>query len=226
MISPAGHIASTLGAMSAEDVMAFLLIALAVIALGLVLFTLSRFHRCPTNRVMVIYGTNQGAAGAMNHARFVRGGATFVWPMFQAYDYLDLEAFSIATGQISGPSRDNVPVSVSINATAGISPQPGWVERAAGRLLGLTRAEIHKLVGGILVSRARAAILDASADELRLGPRGLRERIGRAASETLGTIGIELIDLDVHDLAVRDEETPAALTPDSQDTTPQARQDS
>jgi len=221
VIAPAGHITAMLGAMVADDVMLLLLIAFAVIALGQVLFVLSRFRRCPSNRVMVIYGkTGKGSA------RCVHGGMVFVWPLFQAYDYLDLEPHSVATGLISGPSRDNVPVSVSINATAMISPEPGWVENAACRLLGLTRVEIKELVGGMLVSRARAAISDALADQLRQDPRGLRDRIGRFASEMLAVVGIALVDLDVHDLAVRDEQTPAAPTPALKDSAPQTRQNS
>ena len=76
-----------------------LTIILLAIGLGLIFGILSRYRRCPSNRVLVIYGkTGSGAA------RCVHGGAAFIWPLFQAYDYLDLEPFD------PGPQLPGLPL--------------------------------------------------------------------------------------------------------------------
>ncbi len=225
MIAPAGYIVSALGALEPPealgppDMVMYTLVAMAIIAMGMAISLLSHYRRCPSNRVLVIYGkTGKGPA------KCVYGGAVFVWPLVQAYDYLDLDAFTVASGLISGPSKDNVPVSMAMKATAAISSEPGLVERAAARLLALTVAKQKELVAGILASRAREVISGALVDRLRQDPRGFRERTARLLSEKLAEIGVVLIDLDVYDLAIRDEQTLAALTPASPNTTPQVRQ--
>ena len=53
--------------------------ALALVAIVVVFFLLlvNRFKRCPSNRVLVIYGK----VGGGNTARCIHGGAAFVMPL-------------------------------------------------------------------------------------------------------------------------------------------------
>ena len=62
-------------------------VAAGVILFGLVLLLVKRYKRCPSNRVMVIYGKTGGG----NAARCVHGGAAFIVPLLQDYDYLSLD---------------------------------------------------------------------------------------------------------------------------------------
>src|SRR4051794_12751855 len=71
-------------------------LAVTVIAAGLGLFSLllmlpRRYKRCPSNRILVIYGKTGGG----NAARCIHGGAAFVMPLIQDYDYLNLEPIQI-----------------------------------------------------------------------------------------------------------------------------------
>src|SRR6516165_8112380 len=61
----------------------FVVLALASLAI----FVVSRYRRCPSNRVLVIYGKVAGG----NTAQCIHGGASFVWPLIQDHQYLDLE---------------------------------------------------------------------------------------------------------------------------------------
>jgi len=63
---------------------------LILILIGILFLFVNRFKRCPSNRILVIYGkTGQGAA------KCVHGGAAFVWPVLQASAWLDLEPFVV-----------------------------------------------------------------------------------------------------------------------------------
>src|SRR5688500_19815897 len=56
-----------------------------------VILLVKQFKRCPSNRVLVIYGrTGKGQA-----SKTVHGGADFVWPLIQDYAYLSLEPIQI-----------------------------------------------------------------------------------------------------------------------------------
>ena len=57
----------------------------------LVMLVTSRYKRCPSNRVLVIYGK----VGGGNTAKCIHGGAAFVWPLIQDYAYLSLEPIQI-----------------------------------------------------------------------------------------------------------------------------------
>src|SRR5918997_1434794 len=70
-------------------IFAALLGALVLVALA-TLFV-SRYKRCPANRVLVI----SGKVGGGNAARCISGGGAFVWPVIQEYAYLSLEPFQI-----------------------------------------------------------------------------------------------------------------------------------
>ena len=70
-----------------------------LIAIGFVLFIaflfliffVSRYKRCPSDKILVVYGRTKGEQSATCYA----GGATFVMPIFQDYRFLDLTPISI-----------------------------------------------------------------------------------------------------------------------------------
>ncbi|NLG26303.1 MAG: flotillin family protein, partial [Chloroflexi bacterium] len=81
-------------------ILAFIL-ALIVIALFLTL--VGRYKRCPSNKILVIFGkTGKGAA------RTIHGGAAFVWPVLQDYAYLDLEPFVVPIELTNALSNENI----------------------------------------------------------------------------------------------------------------------
>ncbi len=73
-----------------------------------------RYRRCPANKILVIYGkTGSGAA------KCIHGGAAFIWPLLQAFDYLDLEPFVVPIDLTNALSRENIRVTVPTTVTAG-----------------------------------------------------------------------------------------------------------
>ena len=73
----------------------WLIIALVLVAFVTLIAFLRRYKRCPPDKIMVIYGRVGASADGRRSARCIHGGAAFVWPLIQAYDYLDLEPFVV-----------------------------------------------------------------------------------------------------------------------------------
>jgi uncharacterized membrane protein YqiK len=78
-------------AQSADDLLgsglsiALPILLVITVLLLLLWFFISRYRRCPSDKILVIYGkTGQGSANC------IHGGAAFVWPVIQDYQYLDL----------------------------------------------------------------------------------------------------------------------------------------
>src|SRR5262245_34614576 len=86
---------------------------IAAVAGGFVLFSLimlvvARYKRCPSNRVLVIYGKTGGG----NAAKCVHGGAAFVVPLIQDFAYLNLDPIQIEVPLKGALSMENIRVNV------------------------------------------------------------------------------------------------------------------
>lgn len=54
----------------------------AIVVFGLILVLLSRYRRCPSDKVMVIYGrVGQNKDGTARSAKCIHGGAAFIMPV-------------------------------------------------------------------------------------------------------------------------------------------------
>ena len=76
-------------------------ILIAICVAVLVLFAcliaiLSRYRKCPSDKVLVIYGkVGTDKNGENRSAKCIHGGAAFIVPVIQSYQYLDLTPISI-----------------------------------------------------------------------------------------------------------------------------------
>ena len=67
------------------------IVSLIIVVLGTLVFFFSRYKRCPSDKVLVIYGKT----GSGRSSKCVHGGASFVWPLIQDYQWLDLTPIPI-----------------------------------------------------------------------------------------------------------------------------------
>jgi len=86
---------------------------LLFVTLLFVVFFISRYRRCPSDKILVVYGKTGGDQSATCYA----GGATFVWPVIQDYAYLDLTPLSIDVNLQDALSKQNIRVSVPAQFT-------------------------------------------------------------------------------------------------------------
>jgi len=170
-----------------------LILAVAVIVIGVSL--LRRYKRCPSNKILVIYGkTGSGAA------KCIHGGATFVWPLVQAYDYLDLEPFVIPIDLTNALSQENIRVTVPTSVTAAVSNQQGIVQNAAFRLLGLTTQQIQTQAQDIIIGQMRAVIATMKIEDINRDRQAFMGKVNEAVAVELEKIGLALINVNIRDL--------------------------
>ncbi|WP_420461057.1 flotillin family protein [Neolewinella sp.] len=168
--------------------------------IGLVfLFTLwlvSRYKRCPSDKILVVYGRTGSEASAKCYA----GGGTFVWPVIQDYQYLDLTPLSIDVNLQDALSKQNIRVSVPAQFTVGISNKPHLMLAAAERLLALDRGSISGLSHDIIMGQMRLVIANMDIEELNIDRDKFVESVYRNVGEELHKIGLELINVNVTDI--------------------------
>ena len=170
-------------------------IIIAVIVLVLFMTFAQRYKRCPANKILVVYGkTGSGAA------RCIHGGAAFVWPLIQAYEYLDLEPFVVPIDLSNALSQENIRVSVPTTVTAAISNQPGIMQNAAVRLLGLTRTQIMGQAQDIILGQMRAVIATMKIEEINRDRQAFMGKVNEAVSFELEKIGLQVINVNIRDI--------------------------
>ena len=112
---------------------------LILIVVGVLFVTLAailkRYKRCPSDKILVIYGKT----GRKASAKCIHGGAAFIWPVFQSYAFLDLTPISIECNLTNALSKQNIRVDVPCRFTIGISTEQDSMTNAAERLLGICR---------------------------------------------------------------------------------------
>lgn len=173
----------------------FLAFLLAVIIIVLFMTLVTRYRRCPSNKVLVIFGkTGRGAA------RTIHGGAAFVWPVVQDYAYLDLEPFVVPIELTNALSRENIRVTVPTTVTAAISTEEGLMQNAAVRLLGLSQQEIKEQAQDIILGQMRAVIATMAIEEINRDRQAFMAKVNDAVSTELEKIGLTAINVNIRDI--------------------------
>lgn len=159
---------------------------------------ISRYKRCPSDKILVIYGKTGGAS-----AKCVHGGGAFIWPVIQDYAYLDLKPISIEANLTNALSRQNIRVDVPCRFTIAISTDPESMNNAAERLLGLSPEQIQELSKDILFGQLRLVIATMTIEEINSDRDKFLDNISKNVDTELKKIGLKLINVNVTD--IRDE---------------------
>ena len=175
--------------------------AVVFVLFAVVIAAMSRFKKCPSDKILVIYGkVGNNADGTARSAKCIHGGASFVWPVVQSFQYLDLTPMSIPVDLTNALSHQNIRVDVPSRFTVGISTEPGIMQNAAERLLGLKLVEIQELAKDIIFGQLRLVIATMDIEEINTN----RDKFLTAVSENVETelkkIGLRLINVNVTDI--------------------------
>jgi len=176
---------------------AVLIILLVFLLLGMFAFLVKRYKRCPSDRILVVYG-KVGSSGRT--AKCVHGGAAFIIPIIQDYEFLDLTPIPIEIGLENALSKQNIRVNVPSRFMVGISTEPGVMQNAAERLLGLTQAEIRHLAADIIFGQLRVVIATMDIEEINADREKFLTNVSTSVEHELRKIGLKLINVNVTDI--------------------------
>ena len=172
------------------------LIVLIVALVFLFVAIINRYRRCPSDKILVIYGNR----GTSKSAKCVHGGGAFVWPIIEDYAYLSLTPIGIDANLTNALSKQNIRVDVPCRFTVGISTDPESMLAAAERLLGQSAQQIQELARDILFGQLRLVIATMSIEELNSDRDKFLEAITANVEVELKKIGLRLINVNVTDI--------------------------
>ena len=180
----------------------FLVSAIVLIVVSFLAWVCSRYKKCPSDKIMVVYGSiGKNKDGTNRSAKCIHGGAEFVIPVFQSYAYLDLTPISIQVDLKNALSRQNIRIDVPSRFTVGISTEPGVMQNAAERLLGLQLSEIQELSKDIIFGQLRLIIATMDIEEINTDRDKFLAAVSSNVETELKKIGLRLINVNVTDIS-------------------------
>ncbi len=184
------------GADTATLVYILIAVSVALIGFTLLMLLLKRYKRCPSNRVLVIFGK----VGGGNTAKCIHGGAAFVWPLMQDYAYLNLEPIQIEIPLKDALSMENIRVNVPSVFTVAIGTEPEVMQNAAIRLLGLPTQDVKRQAQDIIFGQLRQVIASMRIEDINRDREKFLHSIQQSLEPELKKIGLVLINVNITDI--------------------------
>ncbi len=172
-----------------------IIVVAAVVLFSMVTALVSRYKRCPSDKILVIYGRTGGTS-----AKCIHGGGAFIWPVIQDFAFLDLKPLSIDANLMNALSRQNIRVDVPCRFTIAISTESDSMNTAAERLLGLSPEQIQELAKDILFGQLRLVIATMTIEEINSDRDKFLDNISKNVDSELKKIGLKLINVNVTDI--------------------------
>lgn len=182
----------------------YLILIVAIAAFFIFILIVSffrRYKRCPSDRILVVYGkVGKGVTAESRSAKCIHGGAAFIWPVIQDYAFLDLTPFSIEINLTKALSKQNIRVDVPSRFTVGISTEEGIMTNAAERLLGLSISDISNLAKDIIFGQLRLVVATMDIEEINSNRDKFLAAVSSNVEAELKKIGLKLINVNVTDI--------------------------
>lgn len=170
-------------------------IVVVVLVLILIIF-ISRYKRCPSNKILVVYGKVAGSKSA----KCVHGGGAFILPIIQDYSFLTLSPIPIDIDLKGALSMQNIRINTPSTFTVGVSTEQGIMLNAAERLLGLSEDEVKAQALDIIIGQLRLVIATLSIEEINKDREQFLQLINKHVASELNKIGLELINVNIKDI--------------------------
>ncbi len=174
----------------------YTVIAIVFIGFVFVFSMLRRYKRCPSDKILVVYGKT----GGNKTAKTIHGGASFIWPIIQDYAFLDLTPMSIEVNLTNALSKQNIRVNVPSRFTIGISTEPSVMQNAAERLLGLNLDLVQELAQEIIFGQLRLVVASMDIEEINSDRDQFLSHITHSVENELKKVGLKLINVNITDI--------------------------
>jgi len=170
--------------------------AFGVLITFFTLYLASRYRRCPSDKILVIYGK----VGTGQSARCVHGGGALILPLIQDYRYISLTPMTISIPLQNALSMQNIRINVPSTFTVGVSTDPVTMQNAAERLLDLPARQIEQMAGEIIFGQLRLTVASLTIEQINQDRESFLTAIRSNVEPELNKIGLYLINVNITDI--------------------------
>ena len=176
--------------------MLIMIAILVVVVIVSFIGILSRYRKCKSDEVLVVYGKTSGEKSA----KLYHGGAAFVWPIIQGYEFLSMKPLQIDCKLTGALSAQNIRVDVPTTITVAISTDPEVMQNAAERLLGLLSEDKQNLITDVVYGQMRLVIADMTIEELNSDRDKFLSKVRENIDTELRKFGLYLMNINISDI--------------------------
>jgi flotillin len=172
------------------------IIAVVILIAFTVVIVATRYKRCPSDRILVVYGR----VGADQSARCIHGGGALVIPLIQDSQFISLTPMTINIPLKNALSLQNIRIHVPSTFTVGISTRPEIMQNAAERLLGLPPTQIEDMAREIIFGQLRLTVASLTIEQINQDRESFLTSIRNNVEPELNKIGLYLINVNITDI--------------------------
>jgi flotillin len=176
-------------------------VVIVIVVFLLLYMIFSRYTKVGPNQVLVVSGIKHRAEdGTKVGFRIVKGGGTFVWPIFEKVDILSLELLTIDVQTPEVYTSKGVPVKVDGVAQTKVKGDDISIRTAAEQFLGKTTDEIRNIATQTLEGHLRAILGTMTVEEIYQNRDAFAQRVQEVAAGDLANMGLSIISFTIRDI--------------------------
>jgi flotillin len=178
--------------------------SLAILAL-IIVFIARRYVKAGPNEVLIVSGIKHRFRDATGQKitvgyRIVRGGGTFVIPVFERVDRLSMELFTLDVNTPEVYTQRGVPVFVDGIAQVKVRSDEKSIRIAAEQFLSKGRAEIMRIALQTLEGHLRAIIGALTVEEAYSNREMFATRVQEVAESDMAGMGLSIVSFTTRDI--------------------------
>lgn len=195
--------ASLLAQMSvAQDGIKIIAAVVIVIVVFLLLYMIfSRYTKVGPNQVLIVSGRKHRLDdGSMIGFRIVKGGGTFVLPVFEKVDILSLELLTIDVQTPEVYTSKGVPVKVDGVAQIKVKGDDVSIRTAAEQFLGKSTDEVRNIATQTLEGHLRAILGTMTMEEIYQNRDAFASKVQEVAASDMANMGLGIVSFTIRDI--------------------------
>ncbi len=167
----------------------------------LVVMVLSRYTKVGPNQVLVVSGIKHKAEdGTRVGFRIVKGGGTFVIPIFEKVDILSLELLTIDVQTPEVYTSKGVPVKVDGVAQIKVKGDDVSIRTASEQFLGKQTDEIRNIATQTLEGHLRAILGTMTVEEIYQNRDAFASKVQEVAAGDTANMGLTIVSFTIRDI--------------------------
>ncbi|MFY9235465.1 MAG: SPFH domain-containing protein [Fimbriimonadaceae bacterium] len=182
------------------------LLSAVVVLLLLAGFYAAKYEKVGPNEVLIVSGrpssyTAQDGSRVHKNFRIYHGGGTFVWPVRERVDRLNLELMTLEIRTPEFYTKFGVPIIVDGIAQIKVrSDDPTALITAAEMFLSRSRTEMNEIALQMMSGHLRSVISTLPFEEIHSSPETFAQSVQRLTAEDLANMGIQVISFTIREI--------------------------
>ena len=182
------------------------IVFIIVAALVAVLFLLisvfvSRYVKVGPDEALIVSGRKKKLAnGQVVGFRIVRGGATFVWPIFETAKTISLRIMPLDVNS-SAYTSQGVQVTVDGVAQVKIDSSYEMIATAAEQFLSLKDEEIRRIATQTMEGHLRSIVGNLTVEEINQNRDAFAQKVQELAAADLSNMGLKIISFTIREIS-------------------------